>query len=130
MATSTIPKNFQHDIDTLNSKFTQTQITLGSYKSLSANWEYTGYSIVVPANHVYVCTLSTNWTAGRPTGLGVSQSTTLDGDMPYIAHAAETVHSTPCFFLYPGTWYVFARRAAAGSAANIYAARYFDLYSS
>lgn len=104
--------------------------TLGGYKQLTTNWEDTGLQITVPAGHVYVGVVDGGWSSGKPVGLGVNSSTTLTGGVPNQARVA--VDSNDVVFaitvvLYTGTWNVFTKRAAAGTANNNYYFRYVDL---
>lgn len=120
--------SLQDQVDTLNSKLTQTLVTLGGYTQQTANaWENTGLTVVVPNGHFYVGVLTTDYSSGRPLGIGIDRATTPVGSIPEQSAESANGQFSVSVCLYPGTWYVYTKRATVGSANNNYYLRYVDL---
>lgn len=115
-------------VSALNTKVTAKYTNLGSYAHTQTNaWENTGVTITVPDGHNYIGVLISGYTSGRPLGIGVDRTQNPPGGM--IEQSAESSNGQYSVFvlLYPGTWYVFTKRATASTAPNSYYFRYYDM---
>jgi len=82
----------------------------------------------VPSSHVYVGNIVSGWSGnGRPIGIGVNGSESMAGGMPTQSNENENGVYSVTVFLHPGTWWLFTKRDAVGTAANTYTFRYIDL---
>lgn len=95
------------------------QLATGSHKATAADtWEYTGVSFTITESVVLYIRTNTSSARKRPTGLGLHSANTLSsGNYPdEIAYTAEYAGRTPIYWVPSGTYYVYQKRAAAGTA--------------
>ena len=112
----------------LFSKLTQNLVTIGGYTQQTANaWENTELTVVVPNGHFFVGLLTTGYSSGRPLGIGIDRNTTPVGGIPEQSAESSNGQFSVTVCLYPGTWYVYTKRATVGTANNNYYLRYVDL---
>ena len=92
------------------------QLASKTYKHVTANtWEYIGQSIIL-STEAFVFLTST-YSSGRPTGLGLHTDTT--GSYPRtICYEAYDAQRTPIYFVGAGTYYVYEKRDSAASSNN------------
>ena len=95
-----------------------------TYSSTTTNaWEATNISFTVPEGHIYIVQVTSTYTNGKPYGLGLHSSTTLNQSAPLMS-CQETVAkylTRATFFVASGTWYICILRAGTGSNTyNIY----------
>lgn len=103
-------------------------VNVGAYANPAANtWGNSGLTIVVPSGHVFIGVLWTAYSSGRPTGIGVDESTTPSGSIPNQSAESSNGQYGVNVFLWPGTWHVFDKRATAAVANNNFYFRYIDL---
>lgn len=113
-----------------------TPVSSHSFKGTVANaWEYIGASFTVPAGHIYVVQLQTNFASGKPLGIGLNSSTSISSaygfpDLTCCESANGCNRGTAV--LSGGTngmtYYVFCKRAAVPSTANIHTVAGLDIY--
>lgn len=126
-------KTLKTQIDSLNDSLSNMIVWHGAtaltpYKNTSANtWENTGNTFTVPNGHLYLISLSTGWSSGQPTGLGVNKGTSLTGNTPDVAYESTTALRTPMIVCNSGTWNIFSKRASAGTGTNNYYIEYLDI---
>lgn len=116
--------------ESVQKRLLQKIVNVGSYAQTTANaWENTGITIVVPSGHVYVGMLTSGYSSGRPLGIAVDRSANPSGNM--MEQSAESANGqySVSVFLYPGTWYIFTKRASVATSANNYYFRYVDMYA-
>jgi len=96
------------------------QLASGSHQATAADtWEYTGISFTTTKSCVLYIRTNTSSARKRPTGLGLHSAATLSsGSYPdEIAYEAGYAERTPLYWVPSGTYYVYQKRAAAGTAA-------------
>ena len=96
------------------------QLATGTHQSTAADtWEYTGITFTTTAACILYIRTNTSSARKRPTGLGLHSANTLaSGSYPdEIAYTAEHAERTPIYWVPAGTYYVYQKRAAAGTAA-------------
>ncbi len=115
MATGTITRQKVHAVsDSVNSKAT------------AANtWYNTGKTIVVPNYHVYIARITLGWSSQKPIGIGVNNSSTIDGAPTQSVTGDPQKGAT--FMLPAGTWYVFEMRAGVPTSNNTVYINYIDI---
>lgn len=108
---------------------TRGERTLNTFKATAAKtWQYTGNSIVVPTDHVYVARINCGWSAGKPIGVGINAgSTTLNGNIPTITNEDTNGVWSVAAYLTQGTWYVFDKRETVPSLNNGFWLFYTDI---
>ena len=78
-------------------------------------WQYTGMSFTVPSGMICLCSLTTNWMSGQPTGLGLDWDSS-GSPRPRVGATETTnvaLYQSPCIMLSAGTYYHYAKRPAA-----------------
>lgn len=95
-------------------------------------WFYTTISFTVPAGHYYLTYVNVGYNAGKPIGIGIHNSSTIESVLgaPIFCHENSYVGGSPAWLLSPGTYYLFCKRAgSSGSYKNNYviSALDFDL---
>lgn len=92
-------------------------------------WEYTNISINVPTGHMYIVTVQTSYSHGKPYGLGFHTASTLGSWGAPNFNVQDTTNneslSRATFMLTPGTWYLYNKRMSTG--ANTYTIEAVDI---
>lgn len=105
-----------------------TLVNAQSYSTTTANtWQYTGHSFTVPSGHVYVVRLYTQYSAGKPIGLGIHSAASMSGAITAPLYNTENANGVQGYtmLLPAGTYYIWSKRAGTGS--NTYTATALDL---
>lgn len=115
----------------IGAKVSGGQSVFKNYATQAADtWEYIGLSVTVPANHIYIGNITTDWQMGKPLGLGIGTSNTGTPAIRFQPNDGGSIMTSPAVYLTPGTYYLFAMRGAASSTQNTYQFFYTDIDNS
>lgn len=104
----------------------------GKFKATSTNWEYTGISVTVPANHTYLLQGGASYNTAKPIGMALSLSdsrlqaigiTYLDdtvNTLNYVSQSSLCAASNT-------TVYLWERRKTVPTADNNVYIQYVDI---
>lgn len=89
-------------------------------QSTAGAWEYTSLSFTVPANHFYLAYVMCNWSNGRPSGIGIHNSSTPASQYGayYKIESTTGIPRSPIWGIPPGTFYVLVKRDTKSTETN------------
>lgn len=101
----------------LASKLTNIQFVGGNFTGTkSLEWEYTGYSLTVPNNHVYLIWGNVGWGASTPKGAALATNNQNTWFQTMSENTSGTlIYNTPITIRTSGTVYLWEKRAFPGT---------------
>lgn len=97
------------------------------YQAQSLDWEYTGLSITVPNNHIYLVQGQTGWSSAEPIGLGICKSISAEKRFAAVTKENSSFYTPLCLLASGETGYLMEKRVYVPNNSNIEKITYIDI---